>query len=136
MGSGGIAPFILQPGQFQAAFALPLGNKPQYRLNWKLDWAPEPARILSESGVGPSACPDFVRIWSGSQCLPGFCQNLEWVPVPARILSESGVSPTACPDFVGIWSGSQCLPGCWRRKKFIAHTENRTTIHLPPVPRA
>jgi hypothetical protein len=59
MGSGGIAPFILQPGQLHASFALPLGNKPQCPLKWKLDGAPEPVRIS--------------------------CQNLEWAPVLARM---------------------------------------------------
>ena len=51
MGSGGIAPFILQPGQLHAAVAVPLGNKSQYPLNWKLDWAPEPVQSLSDSEV-------------------------------------------------------------------------------------
>jgi len=57
MGCGGIAPVIVEPGQLHAAVSVPLGNKPQYPLNWKLDWAPEPVQILSVTEVGPSACP-------------------------------------------------------------------------------
>jgi len=56
MGSGGVAPVSVQPDQLHAALAVLLENKPQYPLNWKLDWAPEPVQILSESEVGPSAC--------------------------------------------------------------------------------
>jgi hypothetical protein len=53
-------------GELHAAFALPHGNKPEYALNRKLDWAPEPVRI---------------------------CQNLEWAPEPARILEKLDWTP-------------------------------------------